>query len=152
MNYKKCIDNSRVYGMILKELVMSNMDSKNRNMVRKAIKNGVTIERREIENYQEFIPIYEETMFKDNADGYYFFKEQYFGAQQLMKDNSCIFYAMKEGIPIAGAIMYYLLLNKEFHLLSNIGFTVSTYRFCLFPRIPTEDCSPIISAFPRFLF
>ena len=47
------------------ELIMNNMDSKNRNMVRKAAKSGVTIERKPIEQYQEFIPIYVETMKKD---------------------------------------------------------------------------------------
>lgn len=98
------------------ELIMANMDSKNRNMVRKAIKNEVTIERKAIEEYQDFIPIYEETMIKDNADDYYFFREEYFREQVKLKDNACFFYAMKDGRPIAGAIMYFNDHYMHYHL------------------------------------
>ncbi len=98
------------------ELIMTNMDSKNRNMVRKAQKNGVYIEKRPIEDYQDFIPIYEETMTKDNADDYYFFKEEYFREQMKLKDNACFFYAFVEGKPIAAAIMYYNDKYMHYHL------------------------------------
>lgn len=98
------------------EVIMQNMDSKNRNMVRKAAKNGVTIERRSIDQYQDFLPIYVETMEKDKAEEYYFFGEDYFKAQQGLKDNSCIFYAMLEGNPIAAAIMYYNDKFIHYHL------------------------------------
>lgn len=98
------------------ELIMNNMDSKNRNMVRKAIKNGVTIERKPIEEYRDFLPIYEETMIKDNADDYYFFKEEYFKEQLKLSDNACIFYAIKDQQPIAGAIMYYNDRFMHYHL------------------------------------
>ncbi len=98
------------------ELILLNMDSKNRNMVRKAAKNGVTIERKSIAQYQDFIPIYVETMKKDDAEEYYFFGEDYFQAQQGLKDNACIFYAMLEGSPIAAAIMYYNDRFIHYHL------------------------------------
>ena len=95
------------------ELIMKNMDSKNRNMVRKAAKSGVTIERRPIEQYQEFLPIYQETMIKDDADDYYFFDENYFKAQLELKDNACIFYAMLDGHPIAAADRKSTRLNSS---------------------------------------
>lgn len=98
------------------ELIMSNMDSKNRNMVRKAEKNGVTIVRRPIDDYKEFIPIYEETMLKDDADDYYFFSEDYFKKQISLKDNASIFYAIKDDCPIAAAIMYYNERFMHYHL------------------------------------
>ncbi len=98
------------------ELIMANMDSKNRNMVRKAIKNGVTIERRPISEYKEFMAMYEETMLKDEADEYYTFHEDYFKSQEALKDNACIFYAIREGKPIAGSIMYYNDRFVHYHL------------------------------------
>ena len=98
------------------ELIMKNMDSKNRNMVRKAIKNDVTIERKPIGDYKEFLSMYEETMLKDNADEYYTFHEDYFKAQQALSEHASIFYAMKDGKPIAGAIMYYNDKFIHYHL------------------------------------
>ena len=98
------------------ELIMSNMDSKNRNMVRKAIKNGVTIERRPISDYDAFLSMYNETMLKDKASDYYTFKEAYFESQFALVDNACIFYAMLEGEPIAGSIMYYNDRYLHYHL------------------------------------
>ncbi|WP_026491179.1 lipid II:glycine glycyltransferase FemX [Butyrivibrio sp. XPD2002] len=96
--------------------IMSDMDSKNRNMVRKAKKNGVTVERKSILEYQDFLPIYEETMVKDDAEDYYFFAEDYFKEQLNLKDNACFFYAMLDNKPIAGAIMYYNDNYMHYHL------------------------------------
>lgn len=98
------------------ELIMANLDSKNRNMVRKAIKNGVTIERRPIEAFEDFLPLYNETMARDGADDYYIFREDYFRSQEALRDNACIFYAMREGQPISGAIMYYNDRFMHYHL------------------------------------
>lgn len=106
------------------ELIMKNMDSKNRNMVRKAVKSGVTIELKPIEQYQEFLPIYIDTMEKDDADDYYFFGEEYFKAQRELKDNACIFYAMFDKQPIAAAIMYYNDRFIHYHLAG----TITEYR------------------------
>ena len=98
------------------EVIMANMDCKNRNMVRKAVKNGVTIERKPIEAYEEFLRMYEETMKKDQASQYYFFKRDYFAEQSSLKDHACIFYAKKEGLPIAGAIFYFNDRFLHYHL------------------------------------
>lgn len=98
------------------DLIMKNMDSKSRNMVRKASKNGVTIIRKEIEEYHDFLPIYRETMLRDEADDYYFFGEEYFKSQCGLRDNACIFYAMVEDKPIAAAIMYFNDRYIHYHL------------------------------------
>lgn len=98
------------------DLIIENMDSKNRNMVRKAKKNDVEIVQKPINDYRDFIPIYEETMVKDDADDYYFFKENYFKEQVHLKNHACFFYAIKDGIPIAGSIMYYNDTYMHYHL------------------------------------
>ena len=98
------------------DLIMKNMDSKNRNMVRKAIKNNVEIIRRPIEDYTEFMSMYKETMTKDEAGDYYFFSEEYLRNQGKLKDNACIFYAVKDNHPIAGAIIYFNEQYMHYHL------------------------------------
>jgi len=91
--------------------IFANLDSKNRNMVRKAQKNDVIIEQREIEEIDDFIDMYNETMIKNQAAKYYIFEKEYFDSLNEMKDNVCLFYAMRRNVPISGAIIYY---NSEF--------------------------------------
>lgn len=102
------------------EQIMADMDSKNRNMVRKAIKSGVVIERKTIQDYKDFLPIYEETMTRDSASDYYFFKNNYFEKLVDLKDNACFFYAMLENKPIAAAIMYYNEKYMHYHLAGSL--------------------------------
>ena len=58
--------------------IFDNMDSKNRNMVRKAIKYGVTITQDSGERLEQFISIYNETMVRDAAEQYFFFEKEYY--------------------------------------------------------------------------
>ena len=97
-------------------LINQNMDSKSRNMVRKAAKNGVTIEQKDISEYEDFLSMYEETMLRDQAEDYYFFKREYFESQRELNHNATIFYAIREEIPIAGAIIYYNNRFAHYHL------------------------------------
>ena len=106
------------------EIIVANMDTKNRNMVRKARKSGVRIERVPIDDYREFIDIYNETMIKDNADEYYIFNEEYFKSLEMMKNNACIFYSEYEEIPISGAIVFYNEQYMHYHLAG----TRTTFR------------------------
>lgn len=99
-----------------KNEIMSNMASKNRNMVRKAIKNDVSIVRVDINELQNFIPMYIETMQKNKADEYYIFNSEYFDSLRKMSDNVCVFYAMYNDIPISGAIIYYNYKFAHYHL------------------------------------
>ncbi len=105
-------------------IIMEKMDSKNRNMVRKAAKNGVIILRESIDNYADFIPMYVETMAKNGADEYYTFNKDYFESLKLLKDNACIFYAIVDEMPVSGAIMYYNENYMHYHLSG----TYSEYR------------------------
>lgn len=98
------------------ELIWKNLDSKNRNMIRKAIKSGVVIRRDSIDNYSDFLEMYCETMTKDDADDYYFFNKTYFEAQRALSDNSSIFYAVLDGKTIAGAVFYHNHQFIHYHL------------------------------------
>ena len=98
------------------ELIMSNMDSKNRNMVRKAKKNNVEIVVKPIDEYDEFIDMYVETMKNNDADEYYTFHEDYFQSLKTMEENACIFYAMLDEKPISASIMYYNDKFMHYHL------------------------------------
>lgn len=106
------------------ETIFNNLDSKNRNMIRKAEKSGITISMRPIDDYGDFMPIYRETMERDNASQYYFFDESYFKSQLALKDNACIFYAMHEGRPVGGAIIYFNDRFMHYHLAG----TLTEYR------------------------
>ena len=99
-----------------KELIMSNMDSKNRNMVRKAKKSNVVVVRKDINEIDDFISMYNETMKKNEAEEYYIFDRKYFDYLTALKENAGIFYAFYDGQPISGAIMYYNANYMHYHL------------------------------------
>lgn len=98
------------------QIILSNMDSKSRNMVRKAQRNGVTVLKRDISDFEAFIPMYVETMEKNNAAQYYTFQKDYFASLKTMRDNAFILYAMYGNIPISGSIMYYNDRYMHYHL------------------------------------
>ncbi len=98
------------------DLIMANMDSKNRNMVRKAIKNNIKIVQKQIYDYKDFLPIYIETMEKDKADDYYIFKDNYFQALFSLSNNVNIFFATLDNTPISAAIMFYNDKFMHYHL------------------------------------
>lgn len=76
--------------------IWKNITSKSRNMIRKAEKNGVTIEHGLTwELLLEFKVVYDATMAKDNAEEYYFFKEDFYRSIfDNMKDSCEMFYAV----------------------------------------------------------
>lgn len=106
-----------------KDLIMKNMDSKNRNMVRKAIKSGISIIRKKITEYDDFIVLYNATMKKNNADEYFIFNKDYYEQISEMENNAIIFYAMHEDKPVSAAIMFYNEKNMHYHLSgSDVGY------------------------------
>lgn len=98
------------------DVIMSNMDSKNRNMVRKAQKKGVNVIKKSIDNIDEFIPMYNETMRKNGADDYYIFNKEYYDSICDMRDNAFIMYAIYDNRPISGSIMYFNDRYLHYHL------------------------------------
>ena len=110
-----------------KDLIWENFTSKNRNMIRKAIKNDVLIEHGKPTSYlmATFKRIYDITMTQDQAIDYYFFGESFY--QSLidnLEDNTEVFYAKKDDKIIAIAIMLYANGKMHYHLSG----TVAEYR------------------------
>lgn len=97
------------------EVIWENIVSKNRNMIRKADKNGIEIRHgRGNALLKEFRSIYDATMEKDNAEDYYFFGEPFYDSLcNDLPDNYEVFYALYEGQIIAMSIV--LFANKQMH-------------------------------------
>jgi len=100
------------------ETMWNSITGKNRNVIRKAQKNGVQIYHdKSISIFNEFIKIYNETMEHDNADPYYFFgKEFYHSIHNDLYTNYEVFYAVYHDIIIAMAIIIYANDNMHYHL------------------------------------
>lgn len=99
------------------EIINGNMDSKNRNMIRKAKKLGVSIAYDAGEHLDEFISIYESTMKENQASSYYYFKQEYYDYLiDEMSDNTIYFYSYVEGKMISAAIFFYNENYMHYHL------------------------------------
>ena len=97
-----------------RELIFKNLDSKNRNMIRKAVKNDVHIIADEGENYKEFLRVYNKTMNFQKAEEYYYFQREYFEFLiNKLKGHIKFFYALYEGKVISSSIFIYN--NKYMH-------------------------------------
>ena len=67
------------FDLVSPEVIWENIISKNRNMIRKAEKNGIEIHHgKGLELFKDFRRIYNATMDKDNAEEYYYFGEQFY--------------------------------------------------------------------------
>ena len=97
------------------ELIWDNIISKNRNMIRKAEKNGIDIRHgKDLDLFQDFKRIYNATMDKDLAEDYYYFSDAFYESiNHDLKDNSELFYAVYDGEIVAISII--LFANKQMH-------------------------------------
>ena len=97
------------------EVIWENIISKNRNMIRKAEKNGIEIHHgKDLALFQDFKRIYNATMDKDNAEEYYYFEDAFYESiHNDLHDNFEMFYAVLDGQIIAMSIM--LFANKQMH-------------------------------------
>ncbi len=91
--------------------ISDNFTSKNRNVIRKALKSGTEVYRgRNQSPLEEFIPLYETTMEQDNATEYYYFtKEFYLSIIEYLKYNRMFYYAVKDSA-IASIAMIQLII------------------------------------------
>lgn len=96
-------------------VIWENIISKNRNMIRKAEKNGIEIHHgKDLTLFKDFRRIYNATMDKDNAEEYYYFGDKFYESiHNDLRDNYEMFYAVYEGHIIAMSIM--LFANKQMH-------------------------------------
>lgn len=107
------------------ETVFRNMTPNNRNMVRKAKKNGIEIITDKGERISDFQKIYKETMKKNKAEEYYYFSQIYFDYLiKEMEGNVIFFYAFFEGMPVSASIFFYNDKYMHYHLSG----TLSEYR------------------------
>lgn len=104
------------------EVIWENIVSKNRNMIRKAEKNGIKIDHsKDFNLFEKFIQIYNATMDKDNATDYYYFKEDFYKSiHQDLYDNYEMFYAVYEGKIIAMSIMIFANKQMHYHLSGSL--------------------------------
>ena len=102
--------------------IWENIISKNRNMIRKAVKNGIRIfNGRYPEIFKTFRVIYNGTMDKYNADPYYYFDEAFY--ESILNDlpqNAQVFYAEKDGQVIAASIMLATNGRMNYHLSGSL--------------------------------
>lgn len=104
------------------ECIWENIISKNRNMIRKAIKNGIAIYNgRFPEIYEKFRMIYNKTMDKDDADGYYYFKPEFYDSVlEDLAQNAQVFWAEKDSQVIAASIMLATNGKMNYHLSGSL--------------------------------
>ena len=104
------------------EDIWNNITSKNRNVIRKAKKNGVEIYwGRDRNLYDIFIKMYNSTMDKDNATSYYYFDKDFYECiLNDLKYNSLMFYAVYENMIIAMSIILFANDRMHYHLSASI--------------------------------
>ena len=104
------------------ERIWENITSKNRNTIRKAEKNGIEIHHgHSWEELQQFIPIYNATMQKDNAEEYYYFGEAFYRSIcDDLKGYWELFYATLDGQMIAASIMLFANNKMHYHLSGSV--------------------------------
>lgn len=100
------------------DVIWNNFTSKNRGKIRKAEKNGIEIHHGQgLDLFQQFIPIYNGTMDKDDATAYYYFKMPFYEAIHIgLKDNYEMFYATVNDKVVMMAIMLYANGQMHYHL------------------------------------
>lgn len=108
------------------DVIWNNIISKNRNMIRKAEKNGIEIRHgKDWELFADFKRIYNATMEKDHAEEYYFFEDDFYESiHRDLYDNYEMFYAVLDGKPVAMSIM--LFANKQMHY--HLSGSLTEYR------------------------
>ena len=104
------------------ELIWNNIISKNRNMIRKAIKNNVVIYNgRFPEIYEKFRTIYNGTMDKDDAEEYYYFGPAFYkSVLEDLPQNAQVFWAEKDRQVIAASIMLATNGLMNYHLSGSL--------------------------------
>lgn len=104
------------------ETIWENLTSKKRGKIKKAEKNGITIHHGQgMELFEQFIPIYNGTMDKDEASDYYYFGRDFYQAiHKELKDHYELFYALYDGKVIMMAIMLYCNGQMHYHLSGSL--------------------------------
>lgn len=104
------------------EIIMQNIHSKDRSTIRKAVKNGIIVKHsKESDLFSIFMDIYNQTMDKDNAIPYYYFKKEFYDSiVKNLEGNYEMFYAELDGKIIAMSIMLFCNKMMHYHLSGSI--------------------------------
>ena len=104
------------------EEIWSGFTAKNRNVIRKAEKNGVRIVAgRTADMYEQFRIIYNETMDGDSAEPYYYFEKPFYDSlREDLSENAQIFQAEKDGKVIAASILLHCNGRMNYHLSGSL--------------------------------
>jgi len=104
------------------EIIWKNIISKNRNMIRKAQKNGIEIHHgQDISLFADFQRIYNATMDRDHAERYYYFSDAFYQSiHRDLKDHYQMFYATYQGQIIAMSIILYANRKMHYHLSGSV--------------------------------
>lgn len=105
------------------QVIWANISSKNRNVIRKALREGVTIESSSNPDIMaSFIPIYEATMNRDNANSYYYFNQSFYDSiSRDLNSNHRIFYAVYNNVIVSVAIILFHNKFMEYHLAGSLN-------------------------------
>ncbi len=97
---------------------MNQISSKNRNMIRKAEKNGLTFERdNEFKHIDEFKKLYNSTMSRLDADDFYFFDDEYYQKFiEIFNGKGFLGCIKKEDEIISAALFMYENCWGHYHL------------------------------------
>ncbi len=99
----------------LDEIWMQQFSSKNRNMIRKAEKEGVSVI--ECDDYEVFRKLYDRTMTDLSAENYYFFPQKYYDEYKTaFKNNSLLCFAVLDSKVIAGSMFMFSHDYAHYHL------------------------------------
>lgn len=130
MNHESCVNHydvvqlGEVVHMDLSspEVIWNNIISKNRNMIRKAKKNGLAIYNgRFPEIFEKFRCIYNTTMDKDNAEKYYYFAPEFYkSVLEDLPQNAQIFWAEKDSQVLAASIILAANERLNYHLSGSV--------------------------------
>lgn len=100
------------------ETIWEQLSGKNRNMIRKAQKSGITIEIcNDEEHYRKFMDLYNQTMKEHEASQYYYFSERYYWHMlNSLGGHTNLFCAKLDGNIIAAAIVLFENDRMHYHL------------------------------------
>ena len=97
------------------DIWMHQISSKNRNMIRKAEKEGIMIV--ESDDYETFRKLYNGTMSDLHAEDFYFFPPEYYSEyKQTFNDENLLCLAIYDGKVIAGSMFMYSEDYAHYHL------------------------------------
>ena len=104
------------------EGIWAGFTAKNRNVIRKAVKNDVRIVNgRTEEMYRQFRLIYNETMDEDGAEPYYYFEEPFYASlREDLPENAQVFQAEKDGKVIASSVLLHCNGRMNYHLSGSL--------------------------------